>query len=269
MTLLVRSWWWRFGLYLLCDALWLGALFHGVLNTPQWSPYLLTHPAVLVLYNIVSQSIVEAVPVVLAWLLLVRPDRLTIINSGRSLRSIALGVGLAFLIILPLAGWIAGVPRTEGLITWVIPGLASLAVAIGEEYTARFAVWSSLMGRVGVKWGAVGATGYFVLGHAFELWRNYQSYVGHALWPAVGAPLLEGILPLAVVTLWVVWRSGSLIPAIGMHWAGDWLPWQAVSNFVTMVVEVIPLLIGIMAAEAMVWGSSVIQKRQGHQLVKT
>lgn len=258
MSTLLQSWWVRFGLYLLGSGLWLGALFHGMLNTPQWSSYLLTHPAALFLYNVVSQGVVEAVPVLLAWLLLVRPDRLTVVNAGRSLPGVTLGVAVVFVIGAPLAGWLAGVPQTGGWITWLIPGFTALAVALGEEYTARFAVWSSLSRKVGILWGAVGTTLYFILSHGFELWRNYLSYANHAIWPTVGAPVLEGLVPFGVVAVWVVWRSGSLIPAIGAHWVADWVPWRTGLPAITITGELVPLVLGVVAAEVMVrtsrWG---------------
>lgn len=259
---MLQSWWVRFGLFLLGNGLWLGALFHGMLNTPQWAPYLVTHPTALIFYNVISQSVVEAVPVLLAWVLLVRPDRLTIVNTGRSLPSVTLGVTLAFVIGLPLVGWIAGGPQADGWSAWLIPGLTSLTVALGEEYTARFAVWSSVSRRVGILWGAVGATLYFVLGHVFELWRNYVSYTNHAIWPSVGAPLLEGIVPFAVVAAWVVWRSGSLVPAIGMHWLVDWIPWRTGLQPITITRELMPLVVGVIAAEVMARVSGCLRHRQ-------
>lgn len=202
---MIRAWWIRFGLYLIGTGLWIGALFDGLLNTPQWTPYLLLHPAVLVLYNVGWQTVVEAVPVLLAWWLLVRPDRLSIINAGRSLPSVALEVALAFVIGAPVVGWIAGAPQTGGWTAWLNPALASLAVAMG-------------------------ATLYFILGHVFELWRDYLSYTNHAI-------------------------------AIGMHWITDWIPWETGFQPITITRELAPLIGAVVAAELMVRVSWWLRRR--------
>lgn len=249
---MVRGWAVRLGIFFVVQTLWLAALFHGILSRPQWTPYLNTHLPALVAYSIASQAIVEAVPVLSAWVLLVRPDHLSHPPSPLSpTPALVLWAGIPLALSLVAIGILQGVPQHEGWVVWGTTGCTALLVALGEEFTARFAVWGAAARHLGLWQGAVTATVYFLGTHIWELLRNVQAYPDHAFWGAVGDPAI-GLLAFSLMALWMVWRSGSLVPAIVSHWARDWLPWHR--NFMPIHIfssTAITIVVGIALAEAL------------------